>query len=160
VCALERMIQFGVFALKTPHCYSHHEQTKSDIANLSSHDLTQPSKPIADAFKRFDFAAAKRSSSSHGDPLSYSSWLHTTQSENVVESKMMEEHSKRLKDDTKKSPVKPECPVCTYSGLLLAKDMPCASRVGSRLLCRGSGTVMDQNNPPVALPNGQVIMSN
>mmetsp|Transcript_10623 Transcript_10623/g.16103 ORF Transcript_10623/g.16103 Transcript_10623/m.16103 type:complete len:732 (-) Transcript_10623:255-2450(-) len=48
------------------------------------------------------------------------------------------------------------CPVCTYSGQVLSRGIPAAARTGSRLRCRGSGKLMDHENPPMALPNGQV----
>lgn len=51
---------------------------------------------------------------------------------------------------------KPACPVCTSQGMYLASTLPAPVRNSSTLICRGSGEVMGQDNPPVALPNGEV----
>lgn len=52
-----------------------------------------------------------------------------------------------------------ECPVCSAEGGvggLLSDSVPCFSSPVSVLVCRGSGAVMTHENPPMALPNGQV----
>jgi len=52
---------------------------------------------------------------------------------------------------------KPEsCPVCNPSMKKLAMTVPSTHKVVSSLICRISGEVMDEHNPPVSLPNGQV----
>lgn len=48
------------------------------------------------------------------------------------------------------------CPVCTEPLSLLAANVPVALRQQSFLLCRMSGAVMGDDNPPLALPNGNV----
>eukprot|EP01041_Mallomonas_annulata_P000440 gene440-788_t len=48
------------------------------------------------------------------------------------------------------------CPVCSMAGGGVAAALPVPSRGSSILICRGSGLVMGQDNPPMALPNGQV----
>ena len=51
------------------------------------------------------------------------------------------------------------CPVCspaTGVGFALATSVPAFASPLSVLVCRGSGAVMDHENPPMALPNGQV----
>lgn len=50
----------------------------------------------------------------------------------------------------------PSCPVCTYPLSCLARSLPVAQRSHSRLVCRLSGALMDERNPPMALPNGFV----
>lgn len=42
-------------------------------------------------------------------------------------------------------------------GNMLARDLPYSHHSQSFLICRHTGEVMDENNPPMALPNGQVI---
>jgi len=52
---------------------------------------------------------------------------------------------------------KPEaCPVCNPSMKKLASKVPSTHKFVSSLICKISGEVMDEHNPPVALPNGQV----
>ncbi|CAM9369036.1 unnamed protein product, partial [Phaeothamnion confervicola] len=48
------------------------------------------------------------------------------------------------------------CPVCSDAGRELARGLPCSHRGQSTLICRVTGDKMDENNPPVALPNGHV----
>jgi macrophage erythroblast attacher len=48
------------------------------------------------------------------------------------------------------------CPVCTEPLRELAANVPVALRQQSFLLCRMSGAVMGDDNPPLALPNGNV----
>ena len=47
------------------------------------------------------------------------------------------------------------CPVCVEFGEL-AEGLPTAHFVNSSLVCRMSGRLMDESNPPLVLPNGQV----
>ena len=48
------------------------------------------------------------------------------------------------------------CPVCTpFIGDLAAK-LPFSSRDASSMVCFISGQIMDENNPPMALPNGYI----
>jgi hypothetical protein len=48
------------------------------------------------------------------------------------------------------------CPACTYPLSCLARSLPIAARTHSRLICRLTGALMDDKNPPMALPNGFV----
>lgn len=50
----------------------------------------------------------------------------------------------------------PLCPVCSIPGQILAPHLPSPARSSSKIKCRGSGEVMNHNNPPMVLPNGQV----
>ena len=50
----------------------------------------------------------------------------------------------------------PLCPTCSDIGSELATGLPFALQPHSRLVCRVTQTVMDENNPPVVLPNGFV----
>lgn len=53
-----------------------------------------------------------------------------------------------------------ECPVCSGIGGVgasLAASVPSFVSPVSVLVCRGSGKVMNHENPPMALPNGQVF---
>jgi macrophage erythroblast attacher len=52
------------------------------------------------------------------------------------------------------------CPVCSECGRILAKGLPFSHHSHSTLICRLSGEVMDDSNPPLALPNGRVYSSN
>uniref|UniRef100_A0A7S0DGV6 Uncharacterized protein n=2 Tax=Amorphochlora amoebiformis TaxID=1561963 RepID=A0A7S0DGV6_9EUKA len=48
------------------------------------------------------------------------------------------------------------CPVCSKGMYGLAQDLPPSHRSHSCIVCRICGEVMDENNPPMALPNGNV----
>ncbi|KAJ2835963.1 GID complex subunit containing RING finger motif [Coemansia erecta] len=53
------------------------------------------------------------------------------------------------------------CPVCQTDTLgKLAQDLPLSHHVNSNLVCRISGEKMDDNNPPMRLPNGYVYSFN
>eukprot|EP00668_Euglena_longa_P040756 GGOE01053654.1.p1 GENE.GGOE01053654.1~~GGOE01053654.1.p1 ORF type:complete len:382 (+),score=144.51 GGOE01053654.1:496-1641(+) len=47
-------------------------------------------------------------------------------------------------------------PMCNKLFQQLARRLPLTCKKNSSLVCRISGSVMDSNNPPVVLPNGQV----
>jgi len=47
------------------------------------------------------------------------------------------------------------CPVCNEQFNKIAKDLPCALHSHSRLVCRITGDIMNEDNPPMVLPNGQ-----
>ncbi|KAN0059632.1 GID complex subunit containing RING finger motif [Thecaphora frezii] len=50
-----------------------------------------------------------------------------------------------------------DCPICDTDGLgTLAREVPWSHHANSTLVCSMSGKVMDENNPPMALPNGRV----
>ncbi|KAG9128542.1 GID complex subunit containing RING finger motif [Ceratobasidium sp. 392] len=50
-----------------------------------------------------------------------------------------------------------DCPVCDTDGLgILAKEVPRSHHVNSVIVCRITGKIMDGDNPPLCLPNGQV----
>lgn len=49
-----------------------------------------------------------------------------------------------------------ECPTCHEHFGVLAKRTPAFRQTQSRLVCRISGVLMDETNPPMALPNGHV----
>lgn len=48
------------------------------------------------------------------------------------------------------------CPACIPPLSCLASSLSLASRAQSRLVCRLTGRLMDDRNPPLALPNGSV----
>lgn len=50
----------------------------------------------------------------------------------------------------------PVCPTCSEVGSQLCSTLPFAYHPHSRLVCRVTHNVMDENNPPVVLPNGRV----
>lgn len=50
-----------------------------------------------------------------------------------------------------------DCPVCQSDGLgVLAKRVPRRHNANSMLICRITGKIMDDKNPPLCLPNGRV----
>mmetsp|Transcript_37266 Transcript_37266/g.85980 ORF Transcript_37266/g.85980 Transcript_37266/m.85980 type:complete len:194 (-) Transcript_37266:103-684(-) len=53
-----------------------------------------------------------------------------------------------------------DCPVCCDAGRALAAGLPYSHQAHSKLICRISGERMDENNRPMALPNGSVYSSN
>ena len=53
------------------------------------------------------------------------------------------------------------CPVCSKESFgILAESLPNAHHVNSSLVCRISGKLMDESNPPLVLPNGYVYSTN
>eukprot|EP00871_Galdieria_phlegrea_P004299 jgi/Galph1/4870/GphlegSOOS_G3585.1 len=48
------------------------------------------------------------------------------------------------------------CPVCNEPYQSLSKELPFSHHVHSVLVCRLSGEIMDEHNPPMILPNGNV----
>jgi macrophage erythroblast attacher len=48
------------------------------------------------------------------------------------------------------------CPVCQEDMNILAQPLPYAQHVNSCLVCRISGAIMNEDNPPMVLPNGNV----
>jgi len=48
----------------------------------------------------------------------------------------------------------PNCPLCSPAFRALAQDLPYAHHTHSMLVCRISGEVMNDDNPPMVLPNG------
>ncbi|PWY99198.1 hypothetical protein BCV70DRAFT_201402 [Testicularia cyperi] len=54
-----------------------------------------------------------------------------------------------------------DCPICDSTGLgVLANEVPWSHHQNSTLVCSYSGSIMDDNNPPMALPNGRVYAQN
>ncbi|XP_031554328.1 E3 ubiquitin-protein transferase MAEA-like isoform X2 [Actinia tenebrosa] len=49
-----------------------------------------------------------------------------------------------------------ECPVCSHPLNILGDPLPFAHCAQSRLVCPISGQIMNENNPPMVLPNGFV----
>lgn len=54
----------------------------------------------------------------------------------------------------------PECPVCSHPLNILGRPLPYAHCAQSRLVCPMSGHIMNENNPPMVLPNGYVYGEN
>lgn len=54
----------------------------------------------------------------------------------------------------------PYCPTCSEIGGKLCESIPFALRPHSRLICRITGTVINEHNPPIVLPNGYVYSHN
>ncbi|CEG70497.1 hypothetical protein RMATCC62417_06384 [Rhizopus microsporus] len=53
------------------------------------------------------------------------------------------------------------CPICDNSTLgKLAEKLPLSHHVNSTIVCRISGKIMNENNPPMLLPNGRVYSFN
>ncbi|KAI0350872.1 hypothetical protein OH77DRAFT_1430492 [Trametes cingulata] len=49
-----------------------------------------------------------------------------------------------------------DCPICNPDLGELAKEVPFSHHVNSTIVCRMTGKIMDADNMPMALPNGQV----
>jgi len=49
----------------------------------------------------------------------------------------------------------PNCPACNKQFQEVAQTLPCALHSHSRLVCRLTGEIMNEDNPPMVLPNGQ-----
>ena len=54
----------------------------------------------------------------------------------------------------------PDCPVCSKHLNELARPLPFAHCANSRLICNISGLPLNENNPPMMLPNGHVYGMN
>lgn len=53
------------------------------------------------------------------------------------------------------------CPICDNQTLgSLAKNLPLSHHDNSTIVCRISGKIMNENNPPMLLPNGRVYSLN
>ncbi|CAD6891125.1 unnamed protein product [Tilletia laevis] len=51
----------------------------------------------------------------------------------------------------------PDCPICEKDGLgMLAREVPWSHHENSTIVCRLSGHVMTEDDPPLCLPNGRV----
>jgi macrophage erythroblast attacher len=50
----------------------------------------------------------------------------------------------------------PDCPVCDPWLGKLAEEVPFSHHVNSTIVCRLSGKIMDEDNAPMAFPNGYV----
>ena len=48
------------------------------------------------------------------------------------------------------------CPICNEHMNALAQRLPYSQRMNSCIVCRISGKIMDEDNPPMVLPNGNV----
>jgi hypothetical protein len=49
-----------------------------------------------------------------------------------------------------------DCPVCDADLGTLAEEVPLSHHVNSTIVCRLSGKIMDEDNMPMAFPNGYV----
>jgi len=49
-----------------------------------------------------------------------------------------------------------DCPVCDPNLGVLAQEVPSSHHVNSTIVCQISGKIMNEDNPPMALPNGYV----
>ncbi|PWN47706.1 hypothetical protein IE53DRAFT_381930, partial [Violaceomyces palustris] len=68
-----------------------------------------------------------------------------------------EEGASQARIDRPNSNLNVDCPICDRKGLgLLANEVPWSHHSNSTLVCSLSGLIMDENNPPIALPNGRV----
>ncbi|PVG01414.1 hypothetical protein CPB86DRAFT_102892, partial [Serendipita vermifera] len=53
-----------------------------------------------------------------------------------------------------------DCPVCDSQGLgVLAKEVPFSHHANSTIVCRITGKIMNEDNPPLAFSNGNVYSS-
>lgn len=53
------------------------------------------------------------------------------------------------------------CPICDNKTLgSLAEKLPLSHHVNSTIVCRISGKIMNEDNPPMLLPNGRVYSLN
>ena len=50
----------------------------------------------------------------------------------------------------------PNCPVCIENMFSLAKSLPYSHHTNSTIVCRITGRLMNEHNPPMILPNGYV----
>ena len=53
-----------------------------------------------------------------------------------------------------------QCPACDIDFLSITEQLPYSLPTTSHLLCRMNGSVMNQDNPPMLLPNNEVYSYN
>ncbi len=135
---LEYVLNIGLGSIKTNACacnHGEHQHEKHGTANGTRRDgEAAEEEDEEDAAMDMDDAAA-RSSGAAAAASSSSSHAAASPSATAVPS---------------------ACPACTFPLSCLARSLPVAARSQSRLVCRLSGAVMDERNPPLVLPNGFV----
>jgi macrophage erythroblast attacher len=80
-------------------------------------------------------------SNQSGLEVTLQSGLCSLRTSNCFEKKLSKSHS---------------CPICNPILQKMAAAVPSTHKIVSSLICRITGEIMDEHNPPVALPNGQV----
>jgi hypothetical protein len=53
-----------------------------------------------------------------------------------------------------------DCPCCSWALGPVAADLPLARQLHTKIVCRLSGRIVDERNPPLMFPNGQVFSQN
>lgn len=146
----------GLSSLKLPACYADDADAtpapahlggrafgdeRSNLLHMSGLSTTSVTSPPS-----FPPAAGV------SDPTSSSliSPMHTAHiGSNAKSQKKNESYPHQYKNEN--------CPVCDSDGLgILAKEVPWSHHANSTLVCHITGKIMDENNPPMALPNGCV----
>lgn len=121
----------GLAALKLPACYPHATKSPIITRNPSPIPLSIPTGPF-NVYSHPSFPTRAEKSSVVTAPA--------TASQTVIK-------SIRVVD----------CPTCDHECLgQLSKEVPWSHHVNSTIVCRISGKIMDQDNMPMVLPNGQV----
>jgi macrophage erythroblast attacher len=130
---IDLLMQPGLAALKTRQC-------KSDQANAE----TCPSSSVT-ASGRFSF----REPGGDADETLATTLENDADPEQPI-SMPGSVHSIASRDRAR------FCPTCIYPFSALAKDLPYSTHTHSILVCRVTGKLMDEHNPPIVLPNGNV----
>jgi len=130
---LDLLIEPGLAALKTRKCKPYTLETNpATRAGRASQGPTSIEGPVG-------HARHQEVSMSTGDA-----------ERGQLASSAFDEHVSALGDRARL------CPTCAYPFNALAKDLPYSSHTHSILLCRVTGKLMDEHNPPIVLPNGNV----
>lgn len=136
-------LQAGLSALKTTACVeaARASSLSSSLSSSSSPLSASPSNP-----------APSVSSPSSSLSLAYASPLSPSQSPGSPPAPTAP-HSLSLSLAPTKNI---NCPVCNDQFAALAAPLPIALHSHSCLVCRVTGEIMNEDNPPMALPNGHV----
>jgi len=125
---LSLRLQAGLEALKTPHCVDVKSERGMEV------DVSTMAAAVA-----------------MGPMMSSLSSLATTATRSTDHLKVAATQTAHASGQRSS-----ECPVCAKGMYKLAENLSTSHRTQSCIVCRMCGEVMDENNPPLALPNGNV----
>lgn len=148
---LHMALSAGLSALKLPACYSHEPRLAPSGSTSSTVPLVVRS--LGEAANAHLNVVAQLTGSPMGSSSMASSTDSTVSSAQPLTSSGAVHDATRDPNDARNA----NCPVCDTQALgQLAREVPWSQHANSTLVCRISGKVMDENDPPLCLPNGRV----
>ena len=169
---IESMMNIGLSAIKTGECRCSHQanhstkQSNKKQKGDDNHNRDDTNNTIDSSTQMDIDSETGKSSPSNSDPINSSS---SSQSPSPSPSSPPTSGWLAAASATLSNPlvgsssvdsVSLTCPTCIPPLSCLSVSLPIAPRTHSRLICRMSGALMDDNNPPMALPNGYVYSKN